>query len=132
MNLKMLKEEALKARELSYSPYSNFAVGAVLVTKDGRLFHGANLENASYPLSICAERTAMFAAKLAGVKAEDVEVLALVADSPTIVSPCGSCRQVMAEFLLSETPIVLFTVGGLELVTSVKELLPFAFSKDNL
>ena len=127
MDLKMLKAEAMKSRELSYSPYSNFAVGAVL-----RLFRGANLENASYPLSICAERTAMFAAKLAGVKPEEVEVLALVADSPSIVSPCGACRQVMSELLLPETPVVLFTVGGLELVTSVKELLPYAFSKENL
>ena len=125
MDLKMLKAEAMKSRELSYSPYSNFAVGAVLI-------RGANLENASYPLSICAERTAMFAAKLAGVKPEEVEVLALVADSPSIVSPCGACRQVMAELLLPETPVVLFTVGGLELVTSVKELLPYAFSKENL
>ncbi len=132
MDLKMLKAEAMKSRESSYSPYSNFAVGAVLITKDGRLFRGANLENASYPLSICAERTAMFAAKLAGVKPEEVEVLALVADSPSIVSPCGACRQVMAELLLPETPVVLFTVGGLELVTSVKELLPYAFSKENL
>ena len=132
MDLKMLKAEAMKSRELSYSPYSNFAVGAVLITKDGRLFRGANLENASYPLSICAERTAMFAAILAGVKPEEVEVLALVADSPSIVSPCGACRQVMAELLLPETPVVLFTVGGLELVTSVKELLPYAFSKENL
>ena len=132
MDLKMLKAEAMKSRELSYSPYSNFAVGAVLITKDGRLFRGANLENASYPLSICAERKAMFAAKLAGVKPEEVEVLALVADSPSIVSPCGACRQVMSELLLPETPVVLFTVGGLELVTSVKELLPYAFSKENL
>lgn len=132
MDLKMLKAEAMKSRELSYSPYSNFAVGAVLITKDGRLFRGANLENASYPLSICAERTAMFVAKLAGVKPEEVEVIALVADSPSIVSPCGACRQVMAELLLPETPVVLFTVGGLELVTSVKELLPYAFSKENL
>ena len=129
MDLKMLKAESMKSRELSYSPYSNFAVGAVLITKDGRLFRGANLENASYPLSICAERTAMFAAKLAGVKPEEVEVLALVADSP---STCGACRQVMSELLLPETPVVLFTVGGLELVTSVKELLPYAFSKENL
>ena len=132
MDLKMLKAESMKSRELSYSPYSNFAVGAVLITKDGRLFRGANLENASYPLSICAGRTAMFAAKLAGVKPEEVEVLALVADSPSIVSPCGACRQVMSELLLPETPVVLFTVGGLELVTSVKELLPYAFSKENL
>ena len=74
----------------------------------------------------------MYASKLAGVKPEEVEVLALVADSPSIVSPCGACRQVMAELLLPETPVVLFTVGGLELVTSVKELLPYAFSKENL
>lgn len=131
-DLKTLREEALKSRELSYSPYSKFAVGAVIITKDGRIFRGANIENASYPLSICAERTAIFNAYLAGVRQEEIEVLALIADSPAIVSPCGACRQVMSEMLAPTTPVVLFTLGGKQQETTVAELLPLAFNKGNM
>lgn len=131
-DLKTLREEASKSRELSYSPYSKFAVGAVIITKDGRIFRGANIENASYPLSICAERTAIFNAYLAGVRQEEIEVLALIADSPAIVSPCGACRQVMSEMLAPTTPVVLFTTGGKQQETTVAELLPLAFNKGNM
>ena len=131
-DLKTLREEASKSRELSYSPYSKFAVGAVIITKDGRIFRGANIENASYPLSICAERTAIFNAYLAGVRQEEIEVLALIADSPAIVSPCGACRQVMSEMLAPTTPVVLFTTGGKQKETTVAELLPLAFNKGNM
>lgn len=132
INKEEIRNECIKAREKSYSPYSHFAVGAVIATKDGKFYHGANIENSAYSLCVCAERTAIFNSYLAGVKKEDIECLALIVNSPSIGSPCGSCRQVMSEMLLPETPVLLFTMEGLEKETSVAELLPFAFSKENL
>lgn len=132
INKELLRNECIKARKKSYSPYSHFAVGAVILTKDGKVYHGANIENSAYSLCICAERSAVFNSYLDGVKKEDIECLALIVSSPTIGSPCGSCRQVMSEMMLPETPVYLFTMEGLEKVTSVGELLPFAFSKENL
>lgn len=129
---KTLLEECLKARALSYSPYSKFAVGAVVVAADGSLYRGANIENASYPLTMCAERNAIYQAYLAGHGKEELVLLALVAESPYIVSPCGACRQVMSELLNPETPVYLFTTAGQLEKTTVAALLPLAFTERNL
>lgn len=132
----MIKEElvecALKAREKSYSPYSNFKVGAALLTRDDSVFEGANIENASYPLAMCAERIAMFNAYMAGVEYDDIVALAVVADTEGPVSPCGACRQVMSELLPRNTVIYLANLKGDIKETSVEELLPYSFSGEDL
>ena len=116
------------ARQRAYAPYSNYPVGAALRTKNGRLFTGVNIENAAYPHTMCAERVAIFKAVSDGEK--DFEVIAVATDNGG--SPCGGCRQVMAEFGLDT--IVLMADGSGKLVkeTTVKELLPEAFTPKHL
>jgi cytidine deaminase len=96
MTARELMREAEVARRRSYSPYSNFPVGAALLTSDGRVIHGANVENASYGLSVCAERTALWRAVAEGLR--DFEAMAVTARQGHGAPPCGSCRQVMSEF----------------------------------
>lgn len=132
MSQKLLIEKAIEARELSYSPYSNFKVGAALLCKDGKVFYGTNIENASYPLCMCAERNAIYNAMMDGYKKDDFVAMALIADSDDPVAPCGACRQVMSELLNEDTPIYMANVKGEVVETTPKELLPFAFSSDAL
>ncbi len=132
----MTKEElvaiAIEARNLSYSPYSEFAVGAAVLTKDGQVFQGANVENSSYPLCMCAERNAIYNTLMHNVKKEDIIMLAVVADTPNPCSPCGACRQVISELLNPGTPIVLANLKGDITETTPEELLPGAFSGDDM
>ena len=132
----MTKEElilkAKEARELSYSPYSHFAVGAALLTKDNEVFMGANVENSSYPLSMCAERNAIYGAYLDGVKKEEIVALAIAADTDTPCSPCGACRQVISELLPKNAKILMANLKNDIKETTIAELLPFAFSEDDL
>lgn len=132
MTKEELIEEAKKARSLSYSPYSNFAVGAALLTKDGQVYLGANVENSSYPLAMCAERNALYNAMMDGRKRDDFEALAIVADSKRACSPCGACRQVISELYPKDKPIYLANLEGDERVISIEELLPFAFEKGDM
>lgn len=127
-----LMNEAIRAREKSYSPYSEFAVGAALLCKDGRIYHGANIENASYSLCMCAERNAVYHALCDGRKKEDFIALAVVADTIRPVSPCGACRQVLSELLPEDAPIYLGNLDGDIEETTVEDLLPGAFTKDDL
>ena len=132
----MTKEEliavAKEARELSYSPYSHFAVGAAVLTKDGKVFKGANIENSSYPLCMCAERNALYNAYLNGYKKEDLVALALCAATDEPCSPCGACRQVISELFPEDAPIYMSNLKGDEKTTTALELLPFAFSPKDL
>ncbi|MCD8194770.1 MAG: cytidine deaminase [Coprobacillus sp.] len=127
-----LIEKAKEAMSLSYSPYSGFKVGAALVTKEEKVYLGTNIENASYPLCMCAERNAIYNALCNGEKAEDILALAVIADSNEPCSPCGACRQVISELLDDNTPIILSNTKGDIKRTSPKELLPFSFSKEDL
>ncbi len=111
---------ATAARLQAYAPYSNFQVGAALLAKDGRVFTGCNVENLSYGLTICAERNAVFAAVASGVR--EFEVIAIVADTREPISPCGACRQVMAEF--GDFKIISATLDGRTFESTVAALLP--------
>lgn len=132
----MTKEELVKkaqeARKLSYSPYSHFAVGAALLCKDGEVFLGANVENSAYPLCMCAERNALYNAYMHGKKKEDFAAMALSAASDEPCSPCGACRQVLSEIFPSDAPIYMSNMKGEVEETNIKELLPYAFSADDL
>jgi cytidine deaminase len=118
---------ARSAREQAYAPYSNFQVGAALLTRDGRRFSGCNVENASYGLCNCAERTALFSAIAAGCRPGDFAALAVVADTENPVSPCGACRQVMSELCDDAMPVLLANLHGDTQQTSVAALLPGSF-----
>ena len=118
-----LLEVAREVRNHAYAPYSHFAVGAALLTSDGRVFAGTNVENISYSLTICAERVATGAAVSAG--AHDFELLALVSDSAQPVVPCGACRQVLAEFA-PELRIVSSNTSGATAEVRLDHLLPTA------
>lgn len=132
MNEIELIEKAKEARALSYSPYSNFAVGAALLCKDGQVFLGTNVENASYPLCMCAERNAIYNAIMHGYKKEDFVSMALIADTDEPCSPCGACRQVISELLPANCPIYMANLKGEVIETNPIELLPFAFSSEDL
>ncbi|MDS9471033.1 cytidine deaminase [Sporosarcina pasteurii] len=124
-----LIEESLKAREFAYVPYSNFAVGAALLGEDGKIYRGCNVENSSYGLSNCAERTAIFKAVSEGVR--NMQALAITGDTDSPISPCGACRQVIAEFCDSTMPVYLTNLKGDLQETTVGALLPGAFSKED-
>lgn len=127
-----LLDKAKHARALSYSPYSHFAVGAALECADGSVFCGANIENASFPLSMCAERNAIYHALMRGKKKEDFVSLAIVADTDEPCSPCGACRQVLWELFPLDAPIYLGNLKNEIKHVTAKELLPFAFNGEDL
>ena len=127
-----LAKVAIEARNLSYSPYSKFKVGAALLCKDGKVFKGANVENSSYPLCMCAERNALYSAMMNGYKKEDFAALAIAAETDEPCSPCGACRQVISELFPRDGAIVLTNLKGDLKETNIDELLPFAFSGDDL
>jgi cytidine deaminase len=125
-----LLEAARRARENAHAPYSGFKVGAALRCPDGAIYAGCNVENAAYPEGTCAEAGAI-AAMVAGGGTEIAEVL-VVADGPEVVSPCGGCRQKLAEFAAPETPVILAGLQGERARTTVGALLPGAFLPGHL
>ena len=131
MNYQMLIDEAFIARQKAYAPYSQFQVGASLLLKNGQIIHGCNIENAAYGSSMCAERNAVFQAYCQGYHKEDIVALAIVADCLPLISPWGACRQVLAELLDPSTPLLLGCKDYFE-VTNIQELLPRAFTGENL
>jgi cytidine deaminase len=124
-----LVEQALAARERAYCPYSGFAVGAVALTASGRMFAGCNVENAAYPATVCAERTALLSAYAAGER--EIVALAVVADTPAPVSPCGTCRQVIHE-LAPECVVALSNLRNDLRLFTPQELLPGGFTAEAL
>lgn len=126
---------AIEAREHAYVPYSNFAVGAALLTKEGKVYQGCNIENSSYGATNCAERTAFFTAVYQGER--NFEAIAIVggkAGEPVheLCAPCGICRQVMCEFCKDDFKIFLSKGDGTVLETTLTQLLPLSFSKEDL
>lgn len=128
--LDSLVGEATAARAQAYAPYSNYQVGSAVLADDGRSFRGANIENASYGLTVCAERNAVAAAVLAGVR--KIIAVAVVTDSSPPAAPCGICRQTIAEFAADDCVVVMQNTSGLERRMTLGELLPSAFRSEAL
>lgn len=129
MDVEKLIQKAIEGRSHAYTPYSKFKVGAALLLKNGQYITGCNVENISYGLTNCAERTTLFKMVSEGYTKEDVVAMAIVADTALPVSPCGACRQVMAELLEKDTPIYLANIHLDYRKTSVEELLPYSFEE---
>jgi len=130
MDPKQLIEEAVLASKQAYVPYSKFTVGAALLTADHKIYRGCNIENASYGLTNCAERTAIFKAVSEGDK--HFLAIAVVGDTDGPISPCGACRQVLSEFCGKDTQIILANIKGDFVITTISELLPGHFSSKDL
>src|SRR5699024_2990854 len=127
---KQLIEEARQAYEKAYAPYFKFKGGAAVKTKKGNIYHGCNIENASYPATCCAERVALFQA-IANDEKQFTD-LAVVANSKNPVPPCGVCRQVMQEFFTNHVNIYLSNLEGIIEQTTIEALLPYSFSEKDL
>ena len=122
-----LVEAARLARQSAYAPYSRFAVGAAVLTRSGQVVAGCNIENASFGLTVCAERVAIWKAVSEG----EAEFLAIAVATSIDGSPCGACRQVMAEFAL-DMPVIIADLQKVHRIATVAELLPGAFTPDHL
>nr|WP_072536914.1 cytidine deaminase [Anaerococcus mediterraneensis] len=128
-DIEKLIDLAIKNKDNSYSPYSNFRVSAVLMTKSGKIYKGVNIENASYSPTICAERSAIAAAVSYGEKT--IKYIVITGDSP-YTYPCGLCRQVIREFADEKTQIIIAKSADDYKIHTIEELLPFSFSKEDL
>ncbi|GGH32583.1 cytidine deaminase [Cribrihabitans marinus] len=122
-----LRQAALDVRQNAHAPYSGFKVGAAIRAASGAVYAGCNVENVAYPEGTCAEAGAIAAMVAAGETA--LSEVYVVAQSPVPVTPCGGCRQKLAEFGAGETPVTMATVAGVEYATTIAELLPGAFDK---
>lgn len=130
MEIKGLVKLAIEAREKAYVPYSKFKVGAAIEMEDGSVFTGCNIENASYGATNCAERTAIFKAVSEGHTI--MKIIAIVGDMLAFTAPCGICRQVIAEFAAKDIEIVLIKNQDEYIVKTLEEILPGAFTKEDL
>ena len=124
-----LINKAIEGRKKAYAPYSNFLVGAAVLLKDGTIITGCNVENASYGLSMCAERNTLFKMVSMGYRKEDTVAMAVVGDTEDPISPCGACRQVMVELLNPNTKIYLANLQGKVKEMTLEELLPYSFKE---
>jgi cytidine deaminase len=124
-----LAKAAQKAKRNAYAPFSNFKVGAALLTKEGAIFSGCNIENSSYGLTMCAERVAIFNAISSG--ASKFTAMAIVSDDPGFTPPCGACRQVLSD-LAGDIDFVMMDSKERFKIVKLKSLLPFAFDGKNL
>lgn len=124
--------EARAARLQAYAPYSNFKVGAAVLTRDGKIYHGCNVENAAYGLTNCAERTALFSAIADGYKPGDFAQIAVVGETEGPISPCGACRQVILELGGTDLVVILANLENAIEISSPASLLPGGFSNADL
>ena len=127
-----MKDKLLKLHKNSYSPYSNFPVSSIVVTKDGREFCGVNVEDASYRAGACAERVAIFSALAAGVKKGDFKEINIMVSSGKIGEPCFVCRQMFAELFDEDLVVRCFSTDGEFKEYTVKELCPYPFDSEDL
>ena len=127
-----MKEKLLELLNNSYSPYSNFRVSAIAVMKDGKEFYGVNVENASYGVCNCAERSAIYGAISNGYKRYDFEKLYVMCDTDKLGTPCFICRQVISELFEKDKEIICITNKGEERVFKVSELCPYPFDDETL
>lgn len=127
-----MNKKLVDLKKKSYSPYSNFSVSAIVVTKDGKEFTGVNIENAAYGSSMCAERVALFKAFSEGYRKEDIKELHLAGDAPKYTMPCGACRQVMSELMDLKSNVICYDPKGNTSTHTVDELLPFSFTSEDL
>ncbi|MEY8000481.1 cytidine deaminase [Clostridium sp. Mt-5] len=130
MDYKDLVSKAFEGRKNAYAPYSKFKVGAAVLAEDGKVYTGCNIENASYGATNCAERTAIFKAVSQGNRA--IKAIAIVGIENDYTYPCGICRQVISEFASKDTKIILGKNEDEYLVKTLEELLPGAFTKEDL
>lgn len=130
--IEQMYQEAYRAYQNAYTPYSKFNVGAAVLLKDGNIIAGSNIENASYGLTNCAERTTLFYTYSQGYRRDDIVKFLVLANTKKPVSPCGACRQVMAELLPADVEIILTNLNKDIMKVSVTDLLPYHFSGDNL
>ncbi len=123
---------AKEAYQNAYTPYSKFNVGAALKLKDGIIIKGANIENASYGLTNCAERSALFTAYTQGYRRDDIEAIAIVANTDRPISPCGACRQVMSELMPAKANVILLSNKDEVAEYTIEQLLPYSFTSEDL
>lgn len=131
-NYKDILDRAYDVMKKAYVPYSKYKVGACIKTKDGKYHVGANIENCSYGLTNCAERTAIFHMYSLGYRKDDIECMAVTTCGNTLGSPCGACRQVLVELLPKEAPIIIANSKDEAMITNISELLPYSFTEDDL
>ena len=129
MDYKNLAASAIKAKQNALPTFSNFFVGAAVISDDGKVFTGCNIESSSYSLTICAERNAIFKAVSEGVR--EFKAIAVAGDTEDYISPCGACRQVISD-LCGEIDVILVNGNGDYIVKKTSELLPFAFGDKDL
>ncbi|NMB83212.1 MAG: cytidine deaminase [Ignavibacteria bacterium] len=129
-NRKELIQKAIEAKSKALPTYSNFHVGAALLTKEGKVYQGANIETSSYSLTMCAERTAIFTSIVEGER--NFKAIAVAADTEEYISPCGACRQVLADLCGLNIDVILINKYGKSKVLKLKDLLPYSFGKEFL
>jgi cytidine deaminase len=129
MDYDKLSQKAIEAKKLAFPPYSNFRVGAALLTEDDKLYLGCNIETSSYSLTICAERTAVFKAISEGER--KFKAIAIASDAEDFISPCGACRQVMSD-LCGDIDVIILNSKGEKRIEKMSTLLPYAFSDKDL
>ena len=129
MEYKLLAQKAVEAKQFAYAPYSNFRVGAALLTEDEKIFTGCNVEISSYSLTICAERIAIFKAYSDGER--KFKAIAIAADTEDYISPCGACRQVISD-LCGDIDVILINGKNETRILRTQQLLPFAFTDKEL
>lgn len=127
-NRKELIQKAIEAKSKALPTYSNFHVGAALLTKDGKLYQGANIETSSYSLTICAERTALFTAILEGER--KFKAIAVAGDTEDYLPPCGACRQVLSDLCGGDLDVILVNKKGKSKKLKLRELLPYSFGEE--
>jgi cytidine deaminase len=132
MKYKLLYDKAIEVYHNAYTPYSKFKVGAALQLKNGQIITGANIENASYGLTNCAERSALFAAYSQGIRKEDIAGILVTGKTSGPISPCGACRQVIFELMEPHAFVILSNLEEKEMELKVSDLLPYAFTDGDL